>query len=78
MAIEALLSVETCFVVKYMANFGEYSMRCQEKVILFCVKMKFSVHTYEVHLIHEVPRERYIIVCLCEMLSRHLLCPLEL
>jgi hypothetical protein len=53
-------------------------MRCQEKVILFCVKMKFSVHTYEVHLSHEVPGERYIIVCLCEMLCRHLLCPLEL
>ena len=35
-----LLLVEVCFVSEYMVSFGEGTMRCWEKGILFCFRIK--------------------------------------
>ena len=48
------LSVETCFVISHMVNFGECSVKYWERDILLCVWVKYSIDICYIHLSHNI------------------------
>ena len=41
-----LVLVESCFLLNYMINFGEGTMRYREEGAFFCFRVKYSVDMY--------------------------------